>query len=263
MAVSAQAPLVLLLADGAQWREGLHQALVQEGYRVHQQPLPPRLALLAPQGDLLAPPALLVVNLPTQRWSLATTLQQLERLRRRNATLPLLLLPDQADEQERSALLDAGADDVLVRPFGLREFVARCRAMLRRMQRRQLLQRAAAGDQVLRCGDLALYRQECRVTLQGEEVSLTPREWKLLEYFMLHPGRAFSRDHLIEHVWGPDYCGDNKSVDVHVLWLRRKLEPDAPKPQRFITVRGVGYRFDPGARPAAGDVEAVDRPAGP
>lgn len=244
MAVSAQAPLVLLLADGPAWRDGLHLALVQEGYRVHQQPLPPRLQLLAPQADLLAPPALLVVNLPTDRWGLAATVQQLERLRRRDAALPVLLLPDQADEQERSALLDAGADDVLVRPFGLREFIARCRAMLRRMQRRQLQQRAAAGDQVLRCGALVLYRQECRVTLDGNEVSLTPREWKLLEYFMLHPGRALSRDQLIEQVWGPDYCGDNKSVDVHVLWLRRKLEPHALKPQRFVTVRGIGYRFD-------------------
>jgi len=251
MAVSAQAPLVLLLADGPEWRDGLHQALVQEGYRVHQQPLPPRLQLLSPQADLLAPPALLVVNLPTDRWDLPATLQQLERLRRRDAALPVLLLPDQADEQERSALLDAGADDVLVRPFGLREFIARCRAMLRRMQRRQLQQRAAAGDQVLRCGGLVLYRQEYRITRDGQEVSLTPREWKLLEYFMLHPGRALSRDQLIEQVWGPDYCGDHKSVDVHVLWLRRKLEPDAPTPQRFITVRGVGYRFDPPVPPAA------------
>lgn len=251
MAVSAQAPLVLLLADGPEWRDGLHQALVQEGYRVHQQPLPPRLQLLSPQADLLAPPALLVVNLPTDRWSLAATVQQLERLRRRDAAVPVLLLPDQADEQERSVLLDAGADDVLVRPFGLREFIARCRAMLRRMQRRQLQQRATAGDQVLRCGGLVLYRQECRVTRDGQEVSLTPREWKLLEYFMLHPGRALSRDQLIEQVWGPDYCGDHKSVDVHVLWLRRKLEPDAPTPQHFITVRGVGYRFAPPVPPAA------------
>jgi two-component system phosphate regulon response regulator PhoB len=159
------------------------------------------------------------------------------------------MLPDGADEQARAALLDAGADDVLVRPFGLREFVARCRALVRRTKRRELARRAQDPTQLLRSGTLLLYRQECRVTLDGMEVSLTPREWKLLEYFMLHPGRAFSRDQLIEQVWGPDYCGDNKSVDVHVLWLRRKLEADPRQPQRFITVRGIGYRFDSPVEP--------------
>ena len=244
MALSAQAPLVLLVADGPQWREGLHLALVQEGYRVQQQPLPMRLQLLSAQAELVQPPDLLILNLPTQRWDLGGTVQQLQRLRRRDPSTLLLMLPDGADEQARAALLDAGADDVLVRPFGLREFVARCRALLRRTKRREQARRAQTPTQLLRAGTLLLYRQECRVTLDGIEVSLTPREWKLLEYFMLHPGRAFSRDQLIEQVWGPDYCGDNKSVDVHVLWLRRKLEADPRRPQRFITVRGIGYRFD-------------------
>jgi two-component system phosphate regulon response regulator PhoB len=258
MALSAQAPLVLLVADGPQWREGLHLALVQEGYRVQQQPLPMRLQLLSPQADLVQPPDLLILNLPTQRWDLLNTVQLLERLRRRDLSTLLLMLPDEADEQARAALLDAGADDVLVRPFGLREFVARCRAMVRRTKRHELAQRAQDPTQVLRAGTLLLYRQECRVTLDGEEVNLTPREWKLLEYFMLHPGRAFSRDQLIEQVWGPDYCGDNKSVDVHVLWLRRKLEANARQPKRFVTVRGIGYRFDPPVDPPT-DL-AVDQP---
>jgi two-component system phosphate regulon response regulator PhoB len=255
MALSAQAPLVLLVADGPQWREGLHQALVQEGYRVQQQPLPMRLQRLSPQAELVQPPDLLILNLPSQRWDLSSSVQLLERLRRRDLSTLLLMLPDEADEQARAALLDAGADDVLVRPFGLREFVARCRAMVRRTKRRELAQRAQDPIQVLRSGTLLLYRQECRVTLDGKEVSLTPREWKLLEYFMLHPGRAFSRDQLIEQVWGPDYCGDNKSVDVHVLWLRRKLEPGSAKPRCFVTVRGVGYRFDPPAPGASAPAE--------
>lgn len=249
MALSAQAPLVLLVADGPQWRDSLHQALVQEGYRVQQQPLPMRLQLLSAQAELVQPPDLLILNLPTQRWDLGGTVQQLQRLRRRDLSTLLLMLPDGADEQARAALLDAGADDVLVRPFGLREFVARCRALVRRTKRRELARRAQDPTQLLRSGTLLLYRQECRVTLDGMEVSLTPREWKLLEYFMLHPGRAFSRDQLIEQVWGPDYCGDNKSVDVHVLWLRRKLEADPRQPQRFITVRGIGYRFDSPVEP--------------
>ena len=79
----------------------------------------------------------------------------------------------------------------------------------------------------------------------GDEVTLTPREFRLLECFMRQPGRALTREQLIEQVWGPDYSGDSKSVDVHVLWLRRKLDRSAPTPQLFITVRGIGYRLDP------------------
>jgi two-component system phosphate regulon response regulator PhoB len=80
--------------------------------------------------------------------------------------------------------------------------------------------------------------------VKGQEVPLTPREFRLLECFMLQPGRALSRDQLIEQVWGPDYCGNNKSVDVHVLWLRRKLDQPG-QPSLLVTVRGIGYRFVP------------------
>jgi two-component system phosphate regulon response regulator PhoB len=98
---------------------------------------------------------------------------------------------------------------------------------------------------VLRVGPIALYRQECRATLNGIDVVLSPKEFRLLECFMLQPGRALSREELLEQVWGPDFNGDMKSIDVHVLWLRRKLEPDHPKPKLFVTVRGIGYRLDP------------------
>ena len=243
MASSSNA-LLLLVADEPLWRDELHRVLLEEDFRVRQQPFPPRLRDLLVDDTLLQPPALLIVNCPNHRWDLAVSLDLVQRLRRRDPQTPLLLLPDDADEQMRSALLDAGADDVLVRPFGVREFVARCRAMLRRISRRQISARAELGAEVLEAGPIRLYRQECRVTLHGDEVSLTPREWRLLEYFMLNPGRALSRDRLIEQVWGPDYEGDNKSVDVHVLWLRRKLDQASSRPQLFITVRGIGYRLD-------------------
>jgi two-component system phosphate regulon response regulator PhoB len=87
-----------------------------------------------------------------------------------------------------------------------------------------------------------LFRDQCRVCLNGNQVALTPREFRLLECFMLQPGRALSRDQLIEQVWGADYNGNNKSVDVHVWWLRRKLEQPG-QPSHFLTVRGIGYRF--------------------
>jgi two-component system phosphate regulon response regulator PhoB len=215
---------------------------VQEGFRVEQQPAPQQLKDLLTGSATAERPALWVVNLPSERHDLVATLALLQRWRRRDLLTPLLLLADAAEEAERAELLDAGADDVLVRPFGLREFVARCRAMLRRLRRMEQSARFDQAGTVLQAGALQLFREQCRVCINNREVALTPREFRLLECFMLQPGRALSRDQLIEQVWGPDYCGNNKSVDVHVLWLRRKLDQPG-QPSLFVTVRGIGYRF--------------------
>jgi two-component system phosphate regulon response regulator PhoB len=248
MAATAAPALIQLVADDPHWREQLYMALQQEGYRVQPQPAPQLLKDLIRRGRGERP-SLLVVNLPTERHDLVATLALIQRFRRRDPQMPLLLLADQAVEQERAQLLDTGADDVLVRPFGLREFVARCRAMLRRMKRIEQNARLSGAGRVITAGGLQLFREQCRVCLDGEEVNLTPREFRLLECFMLQPDRALSRDQLIEQVWGPDYCGNNKSVDVHVLWLRRKL--DRPGyPSLFVTVRGIGYRFAPPPSPS-------------
>ena len=244
MAATPQPVLVRLVADDPIWREQCYLALVQEGFGVEQQPAPRQLKDLLAGSTTTERPALWVVNLPSERHDLVATLALLQRWRRRDLLTPLLLLADAADEQERAELLDTGADDVLVRPFGLREFVARCRAMLRRVRRMEQSVRSAQAGTVLEAGALQLFRDECRVCVKGQEVPLTPREFRLLECFMLQPGRALSRDQLIEQVWGPDYCGNNKSVDVHVLWLRRKLDRPG-QPSLLVTVRGIGYRFVP------------------
>lgn len=238
---AANAPSVLLLvADDPAWRASLQEALLQEGFQVIQLPFSQSLpAAGRPAVQLL------ILNAPGAGVDPEASVALIENLRRRDAATPLLLVPDAASEDQRVALLEAGADDVLVRPFGLREFVARCRALLRRVKRRQPPASQARSGEVLAVGPIRLYRQECRVTRDGEEVNLSPREFRLLECFMLHPGRALSREQLLEQVWGADYSGDSKSVDVHVLWLRRKLDVQGPKPQLFITVRGIGYRLDP------------------
>lgn len=246
-ASSPQPPLIRLVAEDPLWREELHLALQQEGFRVIQQPPPLQLKDLIPVDPGVERAALWVVNLPSERHDLVATLALLQRLRRRDPLTPWLLLADQAAEAERAALLDAGADDVLLKPFGLREFVARCRAMLRRLKRMEQSSRAQDADAVLEAGGIQLFRAQCRVVVDGREVSLTPREFRLLECFMLQPGRALTRDQLLEQVWGPDYVGNSKSVDVHVLWLRRKLgRPQGP--QLIVTVRGIGYRFSPPGR---------------
>ena len=159
---------------------------------------------------------------------------------------PLVLVVSARDtETDRVLGLEVGADDYLVKPFGMRELVARCRALLRRQQRQHEPvaepQGATAGD--LQHRDLTLYPGECRVTRDGLDLKLSPKEFRLLELFMQNPRRVWSRDQLIEQVWGIDYIGDSKTVDVHIRWLREKIEDDPSNPSKLVTVRGFGYRF--------------------
>lgn len=245
MAALHTPPSVLLVAADPLWRAHLVQALLDDGFQVLQRPGAQTLsAMLSAAGD--PPPQLLVLHGPQSSPTAEPLFTDLVvALRRREPVLPLLLLLDQAEESERAALLDAGADDVLQQPFGLREFVARCRAILRRSRGSSGAATVADPHDLLQVGSICLDRRQCRVTRAGEDVMLTPREFRLLECFMLNPGRALSREQLIEQVWGPDYGGDSKSVDVHVLWLRRKLDVTGSRPELFITVRGIGYRMDP------------------
>jgi len=140
-------------------------------------------------------------------------------------------------ETDRVLGLEVGADDYLVKPFGMRELVARCRALLRRSTSH------IARDRVLEHANLRLFQEECRVTRDGLEVNLSPKEYRLLELFMLNPRRVWSRDQLLEQLWGIDYFGDSKTVDVHIRWLREKLEASPSAPVHLVTVRGFGYRF--------------------
>jgi two-component system, OmpR family, phosphate regulon response regulator PhoB len=160
-------------------------------------------------------------------------------LRYQGNTIPILILSAKAGETDRVLGLEVGADDYLTKPFSLRELVARCRALLRRQQFIK-----STPQQVVRTfKDISLFPEECRVVVRGEEVNLSPKEYRLLEIFMGYPRRVWSREQLIEQVWGADFMGDTKTVDVHIRWLREKLELDPSQPEYLITVRGFGYRF--------------------
>ncbi|AHB89613.1 inorganic phosphate-responsive two component signal transduction system response regulator of phosphate metabolism SphR [Thermosynechococcus sp. NK55a] len=159
-------------------------------------------------------------------------------IRGEGCTVPILMISAKGSEIDRVVGLEIGADDYLAKPFGMREMLARCRALLRRTQ----IQPSTALT-VLRFRDLCLYPQECRVTLRGKEINLSPKEYKLLELFMRHPRRVWPREQLLDQVWGPDFIGDSKTVDVHIRWLREKIETDPSHPQYILTVRGFGYRF--------------------
>lgn len=160
-------------------------------------------------------------------------------VRRDGNSVPILMLSAKGTETDRVVGLEVGADDYLTKPFGMRELVARCRALLRRHQHFQ----SQTDQPSLRFRDITLFPQECRVTVRGGNASLSPKEFKILELFMSYPKRVWSREQLLERIWGPDFIGDSKTVDVHIRWLREKLEVDPSSPEYLVTVRGFGYRF--------------------
>jgi two-component system phosphate regulon response regulator PhoB len=160
-------------------------------------------------------------------------------LRHQGIDVPILILSAKGTETDRVVGLEIGADDYLTKPFGMRELVARCRALLRRQQSKI----SPEKDDFLKFEEITLHPQECRVFLKGGEVSLSPKEFRILELFMGQPRRVWSRDQIIDQVWGHDFMGDNKTVDVHIRWIREKLEEDPSHPVYLKTVRGFGYRL--------------------
>ncbi len=171
-------------------------------------------------------------------------------LRRQGSSVPILMLSAKGTETDRVVGLEVGADDYLTKPFGMRELVARCRALLRRQQQFQppnenpnIPQSPTKAPPSLSYFDIGMYPEECRVIVRDAEVNLSPKEFKLLELFLRHPKRVWSRDQLLERIWGHDFIGDSKTVDVHIRWLREKLELDPSHPIHLVTVRGFGYRL--------------------
>ena len=167
------------------------------------------------------------------------------RVVREERPVPIVVLTALGAEADTVTGLGLGADDYVTKPFSMRELTARVAAALRR----DGLSREAGGGPargaVVRGGDLELRADAREVTRGGAPVALSPKEFELLEYLMRRPGRALSRDLIIERVWGYDFEGGERTVDVHVRWLREKLERDPSRPQRLTTVRGVGYKFVP------------------
>jgi DNA-binding response OmpR family regulator len=161
------------------------------------------------------------------------------RMLRRDSSVPIIMLTARGTELDKIAGLETGADDYVVKPFSLGELLARVRANLRRAQGEP---RGTVTR--LQSGDLALDLLSRRATLGQSEIKLTQREFDLLAELMRNQGAVLSRDLLLTRVWGYDYGGDSHTVDVHVRWLREKIEADPSAPQRITTVRGVGYRFE-------------------
>ena len=173
---------------------------------------------------------------------------EVARILRREMTTPILMLTARDDEIDRVVGLEVGADDYLTKPFSMRELMARVKAQIRRTRLvREEIEKSAQPvikHETLSFDKLIISVSRREVTLHGEPLALKPKEYELLVFFAEHKGHMLSREFILESVWGWDFIGDSRTVDVHVRWLRQKIEEDSSNPSRIITVRGGGYRFE-------------------
>ena len=236
---------ILVVEDETTLRETLVDALESEGFRVIDA-ADGRAALARFRADK---PDLVLLDL------MLPELSGIEvcRIIRAESGVPIVMLTAKDSELDKVVGLELGADDYVTKPFSLRELSARIRALFRRSD--QLSAGAEqAGPAIVELGRVQVDLAGHRLVRDGHPLAIKPKAFELLAFLLRHPGQAFTRDHLLEHVWGYDYAGETRTVDVHVHWLRTTLEDDAASPQFIHTVRGVGYVF---RRPVA---EVATRP---
>jgi DNA-binding response OmpR family regulator len=220
---------ILIVEDDAVVRDTLALNLRAEGYEVHS----------AEDGEIglaLArdlEPDLVVLDVMLPKLDGLTVC----RILRRKSQVPIIMLTARGTEADKIVGLETGADDYIVKPFSLGEFLARVRAALRRGA-------VAPATDELSSGELRIDLIARRAYLGENELQLAPKEFDLLATLMRHSGAVLTRDLLLTRVWGDDYLGDTRTVDVHIRWLREKIEEDPSHPERIVTLRGVGYRFE-------------------
>ncbi|MHB1009312.1 MAG: response regulator [Propionibacteriaceae bacterium] len=221
---------VLLVEDEESYREATSYMLRREGYEV----------FAAADGrtglDEFARSGADIVLLDLMLPGLSGV--EVCRQLRQTSSVPVIMVTARDSEIDKVVGLEIGADDYVTKPFSHRELVARIRAVLRRGQD------AEPAPDVVEAGDVRMNVERHEVTLGGEPVRLALKEFELLEMFLRNPGRVLTRGQLIDRVWGSDYFGDTKTLDVHVKRLRAKLEADPASPKLFVTVRGLGYKLD-------------------
>lgn len=180
-------------------------------------------------------PSLVILDLMLPEMSGLDVCRQIRQM----SNVPIIMVTAKDSEADKVSGLELGADDYVTKPFSVRELVSRVRAHLRREE----LSGAAAAGAILKGGPVELHSDRHEVLVRGEPVQLPPKEFGLLEVLLRRKGRLLTRDHLIAEVWGADYFGDTKTLDVHVKRLRQKVEEDPHRPAHLLTVRGLGYRF--------------------
>ena len=232
-AVSQQGKTVLIIEDETALVAALSYNLRREGYGV------------ASAGDGIeglrlarsARPALVILDLMLPGMDGIDVCRRL----RAQSTVPILILTAKSDEVDKVVGLEVGADDYMTKPFSVRELLARVRSLLRRVE----MEREVAPPDVVELGDLQLDLRGRQASKGGRDVALKPKEFDLLTFLAGHPRQVFSREQLLDEVWGFDFAGISRTVDVHVRWLRQKIEDDPGRPMHLVTVRGSGYKFVP------------------
>jgi DNA-binding response OmpR family regulator len=222
---------ILVVEDETTLRETLADALEAEGFHVLQA-ADGRSALTQFRSDH---PDLILLDL------MLPELSGIEvcRIIRAESGVPIVMLTAKDSELDKVVGLELGADDYVTKPFSLRELSARIRALFRRSERAT----PTAGPAIVDLGKVQVDLAGHRLLRDGESLPIKPKAFELLAFLLRNPGQAFTRDQLLEHVWGYDYAGETRTVDVHVHWLRSTLEDDAAAPKFIHTVRGVGYVF--------------------
>jgi DNA-binding response OmpR family regulator len=230
---------VLVVEDDATMRETLSYNMRRDGYRVVTA-VDGVNALQMAAHEL---PDLVLLDLMLPRLD-GLDVCRLLRGKAETANVPILMLTARIEESDKVAGLELGADDYLTKPFGWNELRARVRALLRRQDHAAASAvEAAQQPQLMVIGDLRIDEDKREVTRRGQPIDLNARLFDLLAYMVRNRGTVLTRDRILEHVWGYEYDGDTRTVDVYIRWLREKIEDDPANPELILTLRGVGYRF--------------------
>jgi two-component system response regulator RegX3 len=236
----ADPPLILVVDDEQSYRDALSVALQREGFLVETAAD----GVEAIARFDLSKPALVLLDVMLPKVSGIDVCREL----RTRSRVPIIMVTARNAEIDAVVGLEVGADDYVTKPFRLRELIARVRAALRRVP---ISDESPEHPEVLEVGDVRLDAARHEVYVRGGAVALPLKEFELLEVLMANAGRVLTRDVLIDRVWGPNYYGDTKTLDVHIKRLRSKIEPDPAAPGRIVTVRGVGYRYERAAAATA------------
>lgn len=234
-------PTILVVEDEPSFVEALQIGLGREGFRVEVATD----GVQAIERFPLVKPDLVLLDLMLPRLSGIDVCRQIRQI----SNVPIIMVTAKSSEIDTVVGLEVGADDYVAKPYRLHELVARIRVQLRRVS----IDTAAepGGNPAIRIGEVSLDPAEHRVTVAGEPVSLPLKEFELLHLLLANAGRVLTRELLIDRVWGDDYVGDTKTLDVHVKRLRSKIEPDPARPERIVTIRGLGYRYERSEPPPA------------
>ena len=229
--MSDEAPRILIVEDEESLADSVRYNLEREGYAVATA----RDGRAAIEAFRSTQPALVILDLMLPELSGLDVCRAI----RAESEVPIIMVTAKDSEADKVTGLELGADDYVTKPFSVRELISRVRANLRRSAMRA----PVSLDDVVTGGTVEMDVARHEVRVQGEVVAFPPKEFELLETFLRRKGRLLTRDFLIEEVWGHDYYGDTKTLDVHVKRLRRKIELEPHRPAHLLTVRGLGYKF--------------------